>query len=201
MTISPKAQEMIDFWIDPRNIPFKGKLIELKSVDGGTTTPCMCAQGQTLFKNGYTVEQLMNMIQSYADRETAKILGISIPHSVLLRMINDGEEGAPQDVLSNPQKYLGPNTDQLLEFWWKLDTLSQDQWKTIQGRYEDFWYYQRYEWDRATHEAYEASNETIRSEFAANAAWDVYGYSAYYATMEHIGGVKNPVFLPMFDDL
>ena len=109
------------------------------------------------------------------------------------------------DALNNPQEYLGPYTDQLLEFWSLLDTLTEDQWKIIQGRYDDFYNNQRSEWCKAADEAYKASKETIGEDFsyhAAYAALDVYGYgAAYWATMELIGGIKNPVILPMFDDL
>ena len=203
MKLSQKAQEMVNFWIDPRNIPFKGKLIDLDGIDANNT-PCMCAQGQTLFKNGYTVEQLKNMKQSEADRETARILGISVAHSVLLRYINDEDEGAPQDVLSIPQKYLGPNWEHVLEFWWKLDELTEDQWNTIHLRYGDFYYNQHSEWVKATDEAIKAARETIGREFSfnvADAACAVYGWAADRATREIIGGVKNPVFLLMFDEL
>ena len=109
------------------------------------------------------------------------------------------------DALNNPQEYLGPYTDQLLEFWSLLDTLTEEQWKTFLSRYWDFYVNQGSEWIKATDEAIEASIETIGWKFVGNAACAalyVYGYgAAYWATMELIGGIKNPVILPMFDEL
>ena len=115
------------------------------------------------------------------------------------------------DILNNPEKYLGPYTKKLLEFWNKLDTLNPDQWKTIEVCYKDFHTNQETEYLKATAEADKASKEAIGWEFAFDAADAAHGdfmhfvackgysYSAYYATREIIGGVKNPVFPPMFD--
>ena len=75
---------------------FKGKLIDN---DG-----CKCAQGDVLFCAGYTDEQLRKMKQSKADTETARVLGISRTHAVLLRQVNDKVDGAPQLVLTNPEQ-------------------------------------------------------------------------------------------------
>ena len=108
------------------------------------------------------------------------------------------------EVLSNPEEFLGPNFEAVLNYWLVLDGLSEEQWKTIQGRYRDFRDNQWSEWLKAIEEVDKASEETIGREFTFNAgcaACFVYGSAAYYATMEHIGGVKNPVFLPMFDNL
>jgi len=121
---------MIAFWEDPRNIPFKGELI---SVDG-----CMCAQGQTLYREGgYTIEQLEKMNQPEAERETARILGISLCYAVFLGVINDREPGSPQDVLTNPEKYLGANYQEVLRFWDHLDTLSSEEIEAAKKTYWD----------------------------------------------------------------
>jgi hypothetical protein len=197
MNLSQNAQAMVDFWIEPRNIPFKGKLIDSE----GT---CMCAQGQTLYRNGYTVEELKNMEQSEADRKTARILEISITHSILLRKINDGEEGAPQDVLTNPEKYLGPRYNEVLEFWLKIDELSEEQWKVVDERYNDFYNENFSEWFISANLAFEAAKEVVGWDYAYNAsqaAYVVTKFTAAWATMELIGGVENPTFLKMFDDL
>jgi hypothetical protein len=198
MNLSQNAQAMVDFWIEPRNIPFKGKLIDSE----GT---CMCAQGQTLYRNGYTVEELKNMEQSEADRKTARILEISITHSILLRKINDGEEGAPQDVLTNPEKYLGPRYNEVLEFWLKIDELSEEQWKVVDERYNDFYNENFSEWFISANLAFEAAKKVVDEDYvdyAGCAAYDVTNSSAAdWATMELIGGVENPTFLKMFDDL
>jgi hypothetical protein len=87
----------------------------------------MSAQGQTLYREGgYTVEQLQKMSQFDADRYTARILGISVVHSELLKYVNEKFPGAPQDVLTNPEKYLGPNYREVLRFWAHVETLSDE---------------------------------------------------------------------------
>jgi hypothetical protein len=129
--LNSSAKEMVYLWSTSREIPFKGKLIS-RDDDGKI---CMCAQGQVLYKNGYSEEQLFDMSFSEADKETARILGISTIHSRFLRIINDNLEGSPQDVISNPEKYLGPNWEKVLEFWWYIDTLSEDEIGKMVDRY------------------------------------------------------------------
>jgi hypothetical protein len=192
MNLSQKAQEMVQFWIDPRNIPFKGKLVDSE----GT---CMCAQGQTLFQNGYTVEQLKIMEQPKADRETARLLGISITHSILLRKINDREEGAPQDVLTNPEKYLGLQYKKVLEFWLKIDKLTQEQIKVVEERYDAFHNDNYSKWEETTDLAWEASKEFVGKDYAYIVGWAAYyatnSWVARWVTLELIGNVENPKFL------
>lgn len=111
--------EIVSFW-EQGNIPFKDQLIEL-DING---KPCMCAQGQVLYNIGKVpIERLLNMPQGLADRKTADILGISKIHSILLRIVNDSNIGAPSTVLTNPEHYLGPNYQHVLSFWEYLDNL------------------------------------------------------------------------------
>lgn len=107
------------------------------------------------------------------------------------------------EVLNNPEKYFGPNVDQLIVFWNRLDTLTEEQWETVDGLYWNFYNHQQFEWLKATNEAIKASKETIGREFADKSAWaaNFYSDAAFYATREIIGGVENPVFLKMFNDL
>jgi hypothetical protein len=96
----------------------------------------MCAHGQALhIVGGYSEEDLRNTAQGKADREVARLLDISVAHSVLLRLINDGEPGAPSDVLTSPEKYLGPNYETVLNFWRVMDGLTGNQWKKVARRY------------------------------------------------------------------
>jgi len=93
------------------------------------------------------------------------------------------------EVLNNPEKYFGPNADQLIVFWNRLDTLTEEQLETIDGRYWDFYNNQFSEWRKAVNEAIKASEETIGRDFAdkaADAAYVVYGWAAYRATRELI---------------
>jgi hypothetical protein len=156
------AQNMVAFWGEPRNIPFKGKLI---SDDG-----CMCAQGQTLYREGgYTVEHLQKITQTKANQETARILGISVTHSVLLSIINDQYPDAPQDVLTNPEKYLGPNYEEVLRFWFYLDTLNLKQWQIVKKRYK-------------ISGLTEQSGALAIAKYVAEETANIFAMRAYYAT-------------------
>jgi hypothetical protein len=41
-----------------------------------------------------------------------------------------------QDVLNYPEKYFGPNSEAVINFWLYLDILSKDQLKVVQKRYD-----------------------------------------------------------------
>jgi hypothetical protein len=135
--MNPNQQTIIDFWNNERNIPFKGKLIsEEPPAEGQPPTTCMCAQGQVLHLiGGKTVKKIKELDQRQADKGVAKLLGISVNHSRLLRVVNDEREGSPQDVLSNPGKYLGPNWETVLRFWLYYDSLNYRQSNKLIRRY------------------------------------------------------------------
>lgn len=115
--------ELLDYW--PGNIPFKGQLV---SDDGS----CMCAQGQALhFLDGLTVDELRNIDQAIADKRVAKIFDISLAHSILLRIVNDRQEGAPSSVIRNPEKVLGNQAQVVLAFWRHLDCMTPAAWKKV----------------------------------------------------------------------
>jgi hypothetical protein len=121
MTTPTTIEELLDYW--PGNIPFKGRLV---SEDGS----CMCAQGQALhFIGGLTVEELRNVNQVEADRRVAELFGISLTHSVLLRIINDKQEGAPSSVIRNPEQILGGQAQLVLAFWRHLDRMTPAAWE------------------------------------------------------------------------
>jgi hypothetical protein len=115
---------LVERWSKPNQIPFKGSLI---SYQGGTT--CMCAQGQALhYIGGWNFDRLRNADQAEADKATAKLLGISRAHAVLLRNTNDSKPGAPSIVLTNPELVIGANAPAILAFWRHLDTMTVVQW-------------------------------------------------------------------------
>jgi len=120
--ITPSTvEELLDYW--PGNIPFKGRLV---SEDGS----CMCAQGQVLhFLDRVSPDDLKNYRQSEADARVAELLGISRTHAVLLRVINDSQEGAPSSVIRNPEQVLGDQSQVLLAFWRHLDRLTYADWQ------------------------------------------------------------------------
>jgi hypothetical protein len=118
--------QLVARWSEPGGIPFKGPLI---SDDG-----CMCAQGQVLhYVGGWDADRLRHAAQDDADRETAKLLGISTAHAVLLRRINDGQPGAPSVVLTDPAQVLGDQAHIVLAFWRHLDRMTPAQWKAVAG--------------------------------------------------------------------
>jgi hypothetical protein len=114
-TITPKTvNELLDYW--PGNIPFKGSLV---SENG-----CMCAQGQALhFLDGVTSAALRDYTQAAADKRVAELFGISRAHSVLLRIVNDRQDGAPTSVIRNPEQVLGDQSHVVLAFWRHLDQM------------------------------------------------------------------------------
>jgi hypothetical protein len=88
----------------------------------------MCAQGQALhFVGGWDADRLRSAGQEEADRETAKLLGISIAHAILLRRINDGQPGAPSVVLTDPEQVLGDQAHIVLALWRHLDRMTPTQ--------------------------------------------------------------------------
>ena len=153
--------------------------------------------------------QVAHILDAKANPWQAKIAPSAIDHpstteNISKTLFKFSKKIEKEDALENPKKYLGPFTDQLLEFWIYLDELSEEQLKVINRRDWDFFINQRTEWLKEFNEAYKASNETIGSEFAYHAAFavvGVYGGAAYCATLEIIGGVADKVFLPMFNDL
>jgi hypothetical protein len=114
------VEELLDYW--PGNIPFKGSLV---SDDGS----CMCAQGQALhFLDGYNPSDLRNIDQATADKRVAELFDISRSHSVLLRIINDRQDGAPSSSIRNPEQVLGGQAHVVLAFWRHLDRMTTKDW-------------------------------------------------------------------------
>jgi len=119
------VEELLDYW--PGNIPFKGGLV---SEDGS----CMCAQGQALhFLDKYNSSDLHNTNQTTADRRVAELFGISRSHSVLLRIVNDRQDGAPSSVIRNPEQVLGDQAHVVLAFWRHLDRMAAKDWDAAGG--------------------------------------------------------------------
>ena len=89
----------------------------------------MCAQGQALhFLDGLSVDELRQIEQSNADKRVAKLFGISVAHSVLLRIVNDQQAGAPSCVIRNPEQVLGDQAQAVLAFWRHIDEMTPEAW-------------------------------------------------------------------------
>jgi hypothetical protein len=95
------------------------------------------------------------------------------------------------DVLTNPEKYLGLNYQDVLNFWIYLDTFSAQDEREITVRYWALDYHVR---DTARDAARDAAAEVVGWEFSNEAwvaAWDVTGESVFgWATEELIGHHK-----------
>ena len=122
-------QEIISHWDSGEGKPYKGHLIDWTEYEADPTNiGCMCAQGQVLhLLAGWEPAKLRDTEQEVADRETAKLLNISIAHAVLLRSVNDKADGAPSVVLTNPEKILGDQAHIVLAFWRHLDRMTDEQ--------------------------------------------------------------------------
>ena len=80
-------------------------------------------------------------------------------------------------VLENPEEFLGPNFEAVLNFWLILDDLSEEQWRDVKERYRAFHNDNHSEWDRITDLAIDASEGVVGEDYAYNS-----GRSVYYAT-------------------
>ena len=112
-------------------------------------------------------------------------------------------------VLENPEEFLGPNFEALLNFWLILDELSEEQLSVVKERYWDFYDEKYSEWRKAINLAWNASKEVVGWEYANEAGWAAYyatnSWASHRATLELIGMHKiledqqNPlIFFQMF---
>ena len=145
--------QMVRRWTSTERPLFKGSLI-----DESNGTVCYCAQGDVLHVAGWSDERLRTVTQARVDREVARLLGISLTHSILLRNVNDQQDGCPQDVLIAPEKILGDNAKTVLSFWRYLETLTTDYWNRLWDRE---WLAAKSEWwSTASSEASSAADYT-----------------------------------------
>ena len=124
-------EDLLARWDSPEGHPYKGSLIDWEAYEANPDSlGCMCAQGQALHVLGGWEPARIKAIgeQAEADREVAKLLNISVAHAILLRQVNDKVEGAPSIVLTDPGKVLGSEWSRLLDFWWHLDQMTDEQW-------------------------------------------------------------------------
>jgi hypothetical protein len=128
--VAIELAEILERWDSGEGKPYKGSLIDWDAFEADKSSiGCMCAQGQVLHLiAGWSPEKLRDTEQDSADRETAKLLNISIAHSILLRSINDKADGAPSVVLTHPERILGDQAHTVLAFWLHMDRMTKEQW-------------------------------------------------------------------------
>ena len=118
--------DLLARWNTDTGKPYKGTLIDTVAYRKDPDNPgCMCAQGQVLHElGGWDVDKLTSVEQHEADKAVAALLNISLAHSLLLRQINDSQDGAPAIVLTDPGKVIGDQWSKILDFWWALDQMT-----------------------------------------------------------------------------
>jgi len=94
-------------------------------------------------------------------------------------------------VLTNPEEFLGPNYEEVLNFWMKLDELSEEQLEFVYEREQAFCDENYSEWRKATDLTIKASEKVVGWKYANYAAYAAYriidSVAARWATRELIG--------------
>jgi hypothetical protein len=119
------------------------------------------------------------------------------------------------EALTNPQNFLGPNYETVINFWWFMDGLTKNQWNEVARRYDALDYAAR----NAAGSAARNAARNAAGSAARNAAGSAAGYAAGYAawnaawdaawdaTYELIGmhtlldDGKDLLFVPLFSGL
>lgn len=174
-------EQIIARWDSGDGKPYKGELINMAAYEANPTDiGCMCAQGQVLhLLGGWDADKLRDIMQREADKATAKLLGISTTHAILLRQINDAVDGAPSIVLTAPEKVLGDQAHIVLAFWRHLDRMTNADWLKVAAAREA-----AREAARAAAGAAAWSARKAAREAAWAAAWDAEGEAARKAARE-----------------
>ena len=184
-------------WNDPNSRPlFKGSLID--------ESGCCCAQGDVLRLCGMSDDNLRQMSQERADREVADKLGISLFHSILLRKVNDSQDGCPANVLlftnAGLGSVLGPSWRSVIAFGEHMSKMTDAQWAAAWDAARDA--ARAAAWAAARAAAGAAAGDAAAAWAAAGAAaGDAAGAAAWAAAGELVGWTKmttEPYFLKFF---
>jgi hypothetical protein len=124
------------------------------------------------------------MFTSRIHKETAQLINIIYDISV-------------EDVLSNPENYLGVNYKKVLDFWCHLDTLSDAQLRVVDDLFNHSNYDKFITAEDVARKAVDGMiylNNTCMTAVCAARK----GLAAVYATWEIAGNVENHFFTHMF---
>ena len=109
------------------------------------------------------------------------------------------------EALTNPQDFLGPNYETVLNFWTFMDSLTEDQRNEVNRRYSAL---DRAARDAAGSAAYDAAYDAAEYPgVAGEAAWAAAWYANRDATWELMGmhtllnDGNDLLFVPLFNDL
>jgi hypothetical protein len=130
-------KKLTEKWSKPEGMPGKG--YELVREERGLS-PCAQSEAIMLSKSMGVMDFQAFLAKGHLsigipnlDKITAKALGISVIHSILLRRFNDLSSLNPAIVLNEPERVLGKNWNKVLEFWHFIDSLTQGQCEKLQG--------------------------------------------------------------------
>jgi hypothetical protein len=108
------------------------------------------------------------------------------------------------DALKNPEKYLGPNYQDVLNFWIYLDTFNDEERKEMSDRYRALDEHVRFS---AYYSARRAADAVVGWEFRSAAwraahdvtGWGVFGFATEELITHHklLEQYKTPTFLPL----
>jgi hypothetical protein len=111
------------------------------------------------------------------------------------------------EALTNPQDFLGPNYETVLNFWWTIDSLTETQWNEVARRYRALDPAASYAawdaaWDAARDAAWSAAWYAAR-DAAGDAAWSAASYATYELIGMHtlLSDGKDLLFVPLFNGL
>jgi hypothetical protein len=94
-------------------------------------------------------------------------------------------------VLENPEEFLGENFEAVLNFWIILDELSEEQWRVVDERYDDFYDEKYSEWLKARDLTYYDSEGVVGWRYSYVSGWSAHDVVksnvARWATRELIG--------------
>jgi hypothetical protein len=90
---------------------------------------------------------------------------ISKIHQAFSRRLNNPR------VLENPEEFLGPNFEAVLNFWLILDDLSEEQLEVVNKRHFVFFKENRSEWCKVVDLAIDVSEEVVGLGYAYEASW------------------------------
>jgi len=106
------------------------------------------------------------------------------------------------DVLTEPEKYLGPNYKTVLNFWSFMDTLNGDQWFEV----FNIWLYEGFETGNLVDKVIEIYGSTLARKILNASGWPLRGNAASnYGTLELIlmdeYEIGNLNHIKLFDNL